>query len=248
MEWNKRESSFAPEDERYERKFIIATLTEQQLGICVRLHPAAFIETYPERYINNLYFDSFDLRSYAESVNGVKNRVKFRIRWYGHLFGLINEPVLELKCKNGLVGTKRRFSLAPFCMGKGFCRDKFWQLLKASGVPEIIMGQRLPADFFLLNRYKRKYFQSADKRYRITIDSQMEFHALKPRDNSFLTKTADTHTVILELKYHSMDDAGAEKITNFFSFRVCKSSKYVTGIERVFLPWTTVEDRTISFA
>ena len=38
------------------------------------------------------------IKNCFNNVDGLKNRVKVRIRWYGDLFGVIEKPVLEL-CK-----------------------------------------------------------------------------------------------------------------------------------------------------
>ena len=48
-------------------------------------------------------------------------------------------------------------------------------------------------------------------------------------------KKTDHRSVILELKYGIEDDAAASKVSTFFPFRMTKSSKYVQGIERVYM-------------
>jgi hypothetical protein len=39
----------------------------------------------------------------------------------------------------------------------------------------------------------------------------------------------------VELKYANAKDANADLISRYFPFRVTKSSKYITGVERVYL-------------
>lgn len=42
--------------------------------------------------------------AYQDNLIGISDRMKVRIRWYGALLGLIEEPVLELKIKRGFLG------------------------------------------------------------------------------------------------------------------------------------------------
>ena len=85
----------------------------------------------------------------------------------------------------------------------------------------------------LLNRYSRNYYQSSNKRYRITIDSDQSYYKINQLDNFFLNKIRDKDTVILELKYNQESDFSANDITSKFPFRVTKSSKYVNGVQKV---------------
>jgi len=83
----------------------------------------------------------------------------------------------------------------------------------------------------LLVRYKRKYFLSADKRFRITIDSGIEYYRVSKYKNNFINKSDYINTVILELKYTEENDSSADEVSKYFPFRLTKSSKYVTGIQ-----------------
>ena len=68
----------------------------------IRQHPALFREVYPDRTVNSLYLDSPARRDYFQHVNGVANRVKTRLRWYGPLTGPVERPTLERKFKRGV--------------------------------------------------------------------------------------------------------------------------------------------------
>ena len=87
---------------RYERKSVISELTKNEIKALIKLHPAMFLESYPPRFVNNLYLDSVGMNNYFDNMAGLKERVKVRIRWYGRLFGSVEKPTLELKIKNGL--------------------------------------------------------------------------------------------------------------------------------------------------
>ena len=82
---------------RYERKFVISELLQQEIELIIRFHPAMFSEIHQPRWVNNIYFDSFGARNYRDNVEGLRNRVKVRLRWYGSFFGLVKELRLEKK-------------------------------------------------------------------------------------------------------------------------------------------------------
>lgn len=92
----------------------------------------------------------------------------------------------------------------------------------------------LSSEMSLLNRYRRKSFQSANGKYRITLDSELEFYPVSARHNTFLHKSVDFVTIIVELKYDLEADETAKWITDHLPFRMTKSSKYVSGMERLY--------------
>ena len=85
--------SFNKEQMRYERKFLTSYLSKPEVEDIIRLHPASFSEIYHARYVNNIYFDTFSFSSYKENLGCISDRTKVRIRWYGEVFGYIEEPV-----------------------------------------------------------------------------------------------------------------------------------------------------------
>ena len=88
----------------------------------------------------------------------------------------------------------------------------------------------------LLNRYRRSYFLSADGRFRLTVDSQLEFRPVGRLESPRLARALERDTVVVELKYDADLDLEAERIASAFPFRVTKSSKYAAGIERLVAP------------
>ena len=75
-------------EERHEVKFAAyATAIRGMLRHWLHMHPAGFFSPYPERQVNNVYFDTWDYRAYAENLAGVSERSKVRYRWYGDSAG-----------------------------------------------------------------------------------------------------------------------------------------------------------------
>ena len=156
-----------------------------------------------------------------------------RIRWYGDLFGDIPAPMLEIKTKNGFVGEKKQFRLHPFSLNKDFSDHSVKQLIIQPGTNDQVKEICRLLEPTLINRYKRKYYQSFDKNYRITVDTQMEYIYVQKHSNTYCRRFRDDSSVIVELKYQLGFDSYANSITQHFPFRLTKSSKYVTGMETV---------------
>lgn len=217
--------------ERYERKFVVSHFDARQLECLIRNHPLSFREIFSKRKINNIYLDTFDLKTYFDNVYGNTNRVKVRIRWYGDTFGNIEHPVLELKIKSGLAGNKNSFPLSSFKLDRTFTRDTLFQMFNDSDLPIWVHEKLANYKPVLLNCYSRKYFSSADKLVRITLDNTMMYFSISSRNNNFIKKHVDWQNVIVEMKY-SLDAADiASEVGQHLPIRMTKSSKYVNGIE-----------------
>lgn len=219
-------------DWRYERKFAISNSNKPEVETIVKLHPAMFREVFYERQVNNLYFDTLDMDNYNDNVVGAKERLKVRIRWYGDMFGMIEAPVLEIKCKNGLLGGKAQFTLPSFVLDENISLGLFDPLF--TQLPEDVSAIKqclLSLKCTLLNSYSRKYFLSVDGKYRLTIDSNLDYFRILNSKNSFLNKYTDKLNIILELKYKDNNDKLATMISANFPFLITKSSKYVNGID-----------------
>jgi VTC domain. len=62
-------------------------------------------ETYYQRTVNSIYYDSNNKSSARDNLGGFSNRSKFRLRWYGE-GDEISKCILEIKTKKGRVGKK----------------------------------------------------------------------------------------------------------------------------------------------
>ena len=220
---------------RYERKFLVEQLDVHQVLALVKLHPAMFYQPYPPRYVNNLYLDTEGLDNYQDNVCGVGDRRKVRLRWYGDLFGDIERPVLEFKIKSGLVGTKFSYPFAPFALDWRFCDRVYRDTLSRAGLPDAVAERMRSVHVVLCNRYYRWYFATRDERFRVTVDTQMTYYQVRKVQNTFSHHHMDRQHVVVELKYPKPQDVEAERVSRCFPFSVTKNSKYVTGIEWVYL-------------
>ena len=224
-----------PESLRFERKYVVSEMTREQTEHVLCLHPALFSEIYHQRLVNNIYFDSPEYKNYFANVDGLQHRVKCRIRWYGDLFGKIDQPVLELKIKNGLLGRKESYKLASFVLDRNLSLTTIRDLFDRSELPAHVRLELKTISPSLLNRYCRKYFQSADRRFRITVDSQQEFYRVDYYRNTFLHRSSDHLNLIVELKYDQESANFVHDVSSRLPFRMSKNSKYVNGIQRLMM-------------
>ena len=83
---------------RYERKFFITSSTIDQVEQILKLHSSMFNEIYHERNINNIYFDTHQLRNYFENVE--EKPIDQRSELDGmEIIRTIVNPKLEVKVK-----------------------------------------------------------------------------------------------------------------------------------------------------
>ncbi|MEO1448178.1 MAG: polyphosphate polymerase domain-containing protein [Bacteroidota bacterium] len=205
---------------RYERKFRVEGLSLADIQHLIRLHPSGFRTLYPDRQINNIYFDTPDLVTYRENVNGQQHRKKYRIRWYGKRQHIIQHPQFETKIKAAEVGTKEIHSISAFAM------DDLASTTAAVNQQTRYARHLLPS---LMNAYRRAYYISFDQRFRLTVDWCLRYHNIRiqPDFRQFVIQDAAT---ILELKYDQPDDRDATWVIQRFPFRQSKHSKYVQGL------------------
>lgn len=216
---------------RFERKFVIEQGGVPYVETIVKMNPGAFQAAYQERQINNIYFDTENLRNYYDNHFGKSKRVKVRIRWYGDTFTKVERPILEFKLKTGAVGRKLSYQLQPFDFHSNISKKEIQEVFYSSDIPAWVLDELLYLSPTLLNTYKRKYFISFNKLYRFTIDFQMKFFNFSSRNKGFLENVTQNDKVILELKYDMQHDTTVGNVTKYLPFRLAKFSKYVYGVE-----------------
>jgi len=227
---------YADKKLRFERKFVFTDFEYYHLHKLIMLNRAGFFEKYPMRQVNNIYFDTPNFDSYSASVRGYSQRRKFRIRWYGNMFGKINDARLEIKAKERFVNYKSSYKLGYLDLSNGANNfDNVNKALENSQIPVNLLAFIKTLKPVLMNQYVRKYYESMNENIRLTLDWNLMFYGMNRFQNFYLNKTSKGEISILELKYNNDEDCIVNYITNQFPFRLTKSSKYVLGINRVFL-------------
>ncbi|NOR45883.1 MAG: VTC domain-containing protein [Candidatus Delongbacteria bacterium] len=215
---------------RYERKIPIEGYSDSQIENLIKLHPQCFKEIFFERRINNIYFDDLNNSALNDNIDGRDRRVKYRLRWYGEHFGII-EPTLELKIKIGPVGYKRSFKLDKVFLPKEFENSYIKSYILNSDIPKDVLEGIINSHPVLFNSYLRKYFLSFDNKFRITLDKNIEYAKIE-KGLSFRNNFGED-LLVVEIKYDSEDEQKASNVINQFPFRIDKNSKFVNGVMQV---------------
>lgn len=204
---------------RFERKYQITHLSKSTVEQAIRLHPAGFREIFPMRQVNNIYFDTSDFQTFRHNVDGVNQRKKYRLRWYGTDLNAINNPRFEIKIKHNELGTKEITQIANF------------ELTQLARITKQVNNLNPLLSLYptLLNTYHRSYFGTPNGKFRITVDWNLHFYA-PLHQAAFSQQAYQQKAVILELKYEEEDDELARDIFRYLPFRQTKNSKYVTGV------------------
>jgi SPX domain protein involved in polyphosphate accumulation len=208
---------------RYERKYKIENVALAVIIQAIKLHPAGLSKIYPDRQINNIYFDTPGLTTYKENVMGIANRDKFRVRWYGWNPFEIEKARLEIKHRRNNVGNKTIYPVAPF---------SFDNLSSVSREVNQLSGTFALLQPALQNSYRRAYYGTRDQKFRITLDWDLSYASLRTCNRLRRHQQFDSQVYILEVKYEQEIEKEADRISQFFPFRATKNSKYVTGIDK----------------
>lgn len=211
---------------RYETKIVVKDAAASNLLNEIHLNPLMFRQLFVPRMVNNLYFDTLDLDYFHDHIYGYTKRAKVRLRWYGD-FENINSAVLEIKKKDGTVGTKLSFPVS----GK-------LKLDKSISLIEILKRTNAPAQLqenlsnlvpSLYNRYHRSYFISANEKVRLTLDEDVLHKAIY--STVWIEEPDDLK--IIEFKYNQNEFFDGERALKNFSYVQDKSSKYIRGLLRI---------------
>lgn len=219
--------------QRYEIKFAVDKRDYQKAKHAILRHPLGFRVHHPDRWVNNVYFDTHNLQCFKENLAGISCRNKLRFRWYGNtIFPQVGN--LELKVRRNQYGWKHTFK----CHNANFPDDFAW-----SGFVDLLVGGMDEAAWLLLkqypnpviqNQYEREYFISMDGDIRATIDRHQKARPLLGRHHALVgnDEFRDIEMVIIEFKTSRLNYSNLSFALNHFPCRVSKNSKYVESILR----------------
>lgn len=218
---------------RYELKFVTETSRYSDLEQWILNHGRCFFKEYPDRKVNNIYFDNHDLDSYSENLSGISSRTKIRLRWYGDQEDLTAKPTnLELKIKKNKIGWKHS---EPIIFNQNF------QNLTKNEIVTTITKQL--SNYFknrfyfsnlpiLVNTYERRYYVSADRRVRITLDKNLVFYDQRLTERlNFVNLYRPANIIVMECKCGANDLDYGQKVVEKIFLPPSKCSKYVLGVQ-----------------
>jgi hypothetical protein len=216
-------------DWRYELKLRCAGYYLDQARTWLRLHPAGLVVAYPPRRVNSLYFDTPDLGSFDDNLEGVSPRNKLRWRWYGDTLEHIR-PHLELKHKEGMLGYKQHAALSgPLDLTRPWAELLPAVCSQLSGEwRDLCHTLSRPT---LLNYYQREYFVTYDRAVRVTLDyAQVAYdqrHGVRPNLHARLPLE---DLLIIEVKADPLQVQRVREVISRFPLPRSRNSKYANGV------------------
>jgi len=215
---------------RYEIKSICDAIYLPDVRAWVNLHPDAFIEAYPPRQVNSLYFDTREIDCLTDNLIGTGQRRKLRFRWYGDSYSAVR-GALELKHKSNQLGWKERYPI-PFTYD---LTTMSWNAL-LEHMQEHVHG---PFSVWLsslnqpvlINSYIREYYETMDRHVRVTIDyDQVAYEQIVHLTPNLAIKASLPDHVVVEVKADATQHRRVSNVLSSFPLQVSRNSKYVNGL------------------
>ncbi|WP_440931081.1 VTC domain-containing protein [Candidatus Pelagibacter sp.] len=161
-------------DTRLELKYLISLHQTNKILKILNTLPFSLKEKYQPRLVNNIYFDTYKNHSLMEHLDGIKNRYKIRIRWYGDFFSFFN-PTIEFKIKNNKLTTKKKFLMKNFSSEILASKKKLISFLKTELINNKIINFSQNFKVARIISYKRKYFEAKKNKIRFTLDENLTY-------------------------------------------------------------------------
>ena len=209
---------------RFERKWIYKSGDYLALINSLIRSNFFFNTQYPKRRVNSIYFDNSNYSSIRQNLDGVSNKKKIRVRWYGEENKLI-KPLLEVKSKKGSETKKESNKI------KELNDLKFLDLKNLETIKNVINIKIKPKKIIypvLSTHYDRQYFISSSGKIRATVDYNLKSIFLKNQSQLDIKKNF-SFTSILEFKYATKLDKYVRQNLKEITLRLSKNSKFVNS-------------------
>tara|TARA_B100000035_G_scaffold304392_1_gene304069 strand:+ start:434 stop:1117 length:684 start_codon:yes stop_codon:yes gene_type:complete len=209
---------------RYERKWVFRNINSLELVIGLLRSRLLFNFQHNKRKVNSLYFDDKNLSSIRENLDGVSEKTKYRIRWYGNK-NFISNPNFEIKKKKEFETNKKSFNFDDIDKLSFIDEKNLNYLEKLVNTRFDIKKKVFP---ILTTHYDREYFISNNNLIRATIDYNLESRILNNRIDKNILKNYN-HYITLEIKYDTNLDHYVRNNLENINNRLSKNSKFVNS-------------------
>lgn len=213
---------------RHELKFTNNEINYNNIYNWLKFNPLIFKEEYPNRKINNIYFDNFFQKLLNDNIDEKSNRFKIRYRWFDNFNS--SNGYLEIKKKFNRYGYKDRFKIKNLHISE----KKSWsQILKKiiNQIPNNFKVLLKEYNFpIIINQYTRKYFISANNKFRITLDTNIiNYDQLLKKKPNLTFHTIDENKLVLEIKFQKKHENEISELLFNLPLRNSKNSKYLNA-------------------
>ena len=210
--------------QRFERKWLFKSHNNLALINSLLRSRLFFKPQYPLRKVNSIYFDTKNYLSIRQNLDGINNKKKIRIRWYGSKDTIYN-PLIEIKTKKGFETKKESIAIEQLNNLK-LCDFKNLEKIKNKLNSKLKSKKNIYP--ILTTHYEREYFVSHNNKIRATIDYNLNSIFLDNLSQIYMIKNFK-NICILELKYPIIMDKYVRDNLNNITLRLSKNSKFVNS-------------------
>ena len=214
---------------RYEIKFIAGSFEYHRVLNWLRQHHSCLQTEYPDRKVNNVYFDSLTHHSFCENIIGSSSKSKVRLRWYGASKNPVNSS-LEIKCKRNQLNWKLIYKIQGELGAEGWNWRRISSEIRRQLPLNAKMWLEMSPQPVLINRYVRKYFLSKDKKVRVTLDRDLDVYDQSRKSfPNYSLKSNLPKVLVLEVKFPKELRDHVVQTFGDIPLRGSRFSKYVSG-------------------
>jgi len=214
---------------RHEIKLVATIIDLPRVRAWLSLHPEGFSPSFPDRYVNSLYFDSPAAAMLGKHLAGQGRRTKLRLRWYGAL-DRASLAHWELKSKEFALGYKRSSAADITLDLHAGTWDRLLAALHDRSEPLVSLYLAACPSPVLLVRYRRQYLESADGILRVTLDTDLSmYHQMLSRAPNITQPNAPSERMVVEFKAPQSQQSRLERALQGCPISLSRHSKYVTG-------------------
>ncbi|OZA75838.1 VTC domain-containing protein [Polynucleobacter sp. 39-46-10] len=187
--------------------------------------PSFLAQSYPDRFVNSIYFETLNKSSENEILVDSVDKTKVRLRWYGS-----STPIshLEVKKKNGYVCDKKSFfqvqspnlDIKSRILTARSCYVHEHSVLEFLLNPVLWIG------------YERTYFASNHPNFegfRVTVDRMISYAEIRD-EKIYGSKILESDDVILEVKFPVSLYEKASPLLRSINCELTKNSKFTSGV------------------
>ena len=200
---------------RVEKKFIIENSFDSKKILFYLSKNFVIKKKFENREINSIYLDTTNYDYMSDNLDGIKNRIKSRLRFYS---GSNNQFVYEEKIKKNEIGFKKKLY---FDIGETEKLD--WDICLAKFKESHLF---LTTKFYLREslfvKYNREYMIDLFGNS-ITMDTNIKFYDVK-----YFNKPIIYEKSVIEYKIE--EENFKKKLFYNFKLRNSRHSKYVVGM------------------
>ena len=215
---------------RYEVKFV---LNEREFTHALSwLNAVGAKKRFIDRIVNSLYFDNIAQEAVQHNLAGIAHRHKVRLRWYGDHFTNNSNPKLEIKLRDGRLGSKLEYPLSIAIESiktkklSTISKEIFNKIRSSNFTHDSINDYLVP---MLLVKYRREYYETSNG-VRITIDKKIRF--FDANQNSVFDSLKPIHyfPYIVEIKFPKDYKSNVANLLRRSRLTPKRHSKYLAGL------------------